>query len=194
MMGRPYIIVNGMRPCLQCREMKPVDAFHLVRKGGTSRRSRCKECVSIRKKPVSQTINGMRNCLYCGNTKPEDAFYEYIDRGIKKRMGKCKDCYCKYQRDLKINRYGSLRAERRMRRYGLTQEEIDRMIEKQGGICPICAIPLNTSFNVVVDHCHKTNTNRAIVCRQCNIGLGHIKDNLDIVRKIAEYLERHQEK
>lgn len=42
-----------------------------------------------------------------------------------------------------------------------------------------------------VDHCHTTGKFRDLLCSNCNSGLGLLKDNPDILRKAALYVEEH---
>jgi len=70
--------------------------------------------------------------------------------------------------------------------YGLTQEEYNKLQQDQNGLCAICITrPAN-----VVDHCHSTNKVRGLLCRQCNLGIGHLGDSTDTVAKALAYLER----
>lgn len=56
--------------------------------------------------------------------------------------------------------------------------------------CRVCG----TAENVKVDHCHKTNIVRGTLCHHCNIGLGHLQDSVDILKKMIHYLKEHEEK
>ena len=42
------------------------------------------------------------------------------------------------------------------------------------------------------DHSHKTNKVRDLLCSQCNLGLGHAKDSIDLLNKAIKYLEHHE--
>lgn len=51
--------------------------------------------------------------------------------------------------------------------------------------CIICGI----ETSVVVDHDHVTGDVRGGLCQNCNLGLGHFKDNPELLRLAALYLE-----
>ena len=42
------------------------------------------------------------------------------------------------------------------------------------------------------DHCHATGVIRGFLCRACNVGLGHFKDDPELMRRAAEYIERYR--
>jgi hypothetical protein len=73
--------------------------------------------------------------------------------------------------------------------YGLTHEEALDMFKKQHGSCGICQQPLDF-YKAHLDHSHSTGKARGFLCRNCNIGLGHFKDDLDLLDKAMEYLVR----
>ncbi|AOR76515.1 endonuclease domain-containing protein [Novosphingobium resinovorum] len=47
------------------------------------------------------------------------------------------------------------------------------MTERQGNKCKICRVEL-TKFHI--DHCHKTNKVRGLLCHRCNIRLAALDD------------------
>lgn len=50
--------------------------------------------------------------------------------------------------------------------YGLTLEEYDALLAAQGGKCAICKG--TRTYNLQVDHCHKTGFTRGLLCKGCN--------------------------
>lgn len=57
-------------------------------------------------------------------------------------------------------------------RYKITEKQYVQLKNKQRGRCRICS----RRKKLVVDHCHKTNKIRGLICNNCNLLLGHAKD------------------
>jgi hypothetical protein len=74
--------------------------------------------------------------------------------------------------------------------YGLDYEKYNTMLDKQNGVCDICKrVPVKP----VIDHCHKTNKVRGIICNTCNSGIGMLKDDLKIIKNAVKYLEKYEQ-
>jgi len=56
-----------------------------------------------------------------------------------------------------------------------------------GRRCRICG---DQERAVVLDHCHETNIVRGLICGLCNSALGLFRDDPDLMRRAAEYVER----
>lgn len=87
-----------------------------------------------------------------------------------------------------------LRAWHRMYKTGWTQSSFDSAWEAQAGCCAICRQGLTQGRGataVNADHCHKTGRQRALLCANCNRGLGYFADDTDRLRAAALYLEAH---
>lgn len=88
-------------------------------------------------------------------------------------------------------------AQRRrfkLAQYGLTPEEYDEMLVKQCGLCAICGEPeAIAGRSLSVDHCHRTDSIRSLLCFQCNVLLGNSKDSPELLIKAAAYLRAHIE-
>ncbi len=82
---------------------------------------------------------------------------------------------------------GGERTYHLRRRYGITADDADAMLEQQGGLCAIC----ESAPAKHVDHDHATGTVRALLCFNCNGGLGQFKDEPDVLRAAAAYVEFH---
>lgn len=91
------------------------------------------------------------------------------------------------------------RANRLVRKYGLTREEYLALHVAQGGVCAICgrAETMRSSGDGVrelaVDHDHETGRVRALLCASCNAGLGHFRDAPALLTAASRYLLRHEQ-
>lgn len=61
------------------------------------------------------------------------------------------------------------------------------MLAEQGGLCAIC----KTAPAADVDHDHVTGAVRALLCFNCNGGLGQFKDNPAFLHAAAYYVALH---
>lgn len=83
--------------------------------------------------------------------------------------------------------------KRRLKRYGLTEDEYNQLFDKQGCVCAICSS--NDSRSVKgwhLDHCHVTGKVRGVLCHRCNLMLGNSVDNPLILEKGAAYLRKYR--
>ena len=70
--------------------------------------------------------------------------------------------------------------------YGMSRADYDALLERQGGVCAICAKP--SKKTLCVDHCHSTGTIRGLLCRKCNLGLGCLADDQAALIAALAYL------
>ena len=84
----------------------------------------------------------------------------------------------------------------RKKKYGVSPEDYDTMLEEQNNKCKICLVSFTTlkPHNIHVDHCHTTKKVRGLLCNLCNVGLGTFKDNTETLTNAIVYLEHTQEK
>ena len=54
------------------------------------------------------------------------------------------------------------------RMYGITEAEYQQVLEHQGGRCAICCRKPAAGKNLHVDHDHRTNVVRGLLCVSCN--------------------------
>jgi len=66
------------------------------------------------------------------------------------------------------------------------------MLAAQGHACVVCRRDFTHERRFVVDHCHTTNSIRALLCQGYNIAIGQLQDSPKLLRKAAAYIERHR--
>jgi len=75
--------------------------------------------------------------------------------------------------------------------YGITIEEYNILFLNQNGCCKICKKPQSTfKRSLAVDHCHKTNRIRGLLCHKCNLMIGYCEENLELLKSAASYLNK----
>lgn len=122
------------------------------------------------------------HCFYCKecNKSKTRAYYAELDKTAEKQRGK--------QR----SENGAYRDYQYQKKYGISLEEYNDLLEKQGGKCAICGITreeCNDKRALPVDHDHETGHVRGILCHSCNRAIGLLKDSPENLRKAADYLE-----
>lgn len=80
------------------------------------------------------------------------------------------------------------RSNNLKRKFGISVEEYDRRFKEQGGGCAVCG--RTDKRRLAVDHDHKTERVRGLLCVRCNIALGNVQDDTEVLRLLIEYLER----
>lgn len=143
----------------------------------------------------------MKKCTKCGEEKSYDNFYRSAT--YKDGYGyRCKDCDSAARKAYHEKHYHSVREKHRVNtrkfKYGLTDEDFQKMLLEQDGKCKICDVELNQEFGIfhapnklVIDHCHTNGHVRGLLCTMCNKALGLFKEDPSIVKKAFEYLEIH---
>lgn len=79
----------------------------------------------------------------------------------------------------------NVKARYFLRKYGVTLEERDAMIQAQKGLCNIC----NKQKPLHMDHDHKTGKLRALICMHCNNMLGWAE--LVGIQNVNRYLKEY---
>lgn len=73
--------------------------------------------------------------------------------------------------------------------YGISLEDFQRIFSQQGGVCAICG----DHAPLAIDHNHRTNKVRGLLCGHCNRLLGCADDRIEILKAAILYLERFGE-
>lgn len=124
-------------------------------------------------------------CADCGATKDAAEFPR------NRRQPSGRHCYCKTCHNARNRRFlkkvGGTRKYHLKERYGITLEEFDEMVARQGGLCAICREAPATD----VDHDHTSGRARGILCEPCNGTIGLFHDDPAIIRRAIAYLIEH---
>jgi len=124
----------------------------------------------------------VKKCSTCGLTKSLLDFHKQTKSGNGLRS-KCKVCVANNYRNWWLKST-----------YGITLKEYQTLLIKQGGVCAICSTDAvggkYTTFNV--DHCHKTNKIRGLLCTQCNLGIGKLGDSFAHLKNATHYLSKSE--
>ena len=153
-----------MKTCLICQQDKPLDDFHPAPSRKDGRMPYCRLCDNERKRKWKQE-----------NPERHKAWRkEYMKEWRKKNPDKVK------AQDRRVDL---------KRKYGLTVDQYDAILRKQGGVCAICG-EHEGSVTMPVDHNHETGAVRGILCGPCNRGLGQFKDDPERLKKALRYLRR----
>jgi len=117
----------------------------------------------------------------CNHCKKEQIIQNFVFRKDENKYRNiCKSCYYIQQK------YNHLK-----RNYNITKEEYLELLKNQNNKCAICNKILDNSLYTHLDHCHKSNIIRGILCNNCNHGLGKFKDSIQILKSAIKYLEEY---
>ena len=81
---------------------------------------------------------------------------------------------------------GGSRTYHLEKRYGITAADADAMLAAQGGLCAMCGVAAAEHVD------HETGGVRALLCSNCNGGLGQFKEERELLRAAARHVERHR--
>lgn len=71
----------------------------------------------------------------------------------------------------------------------ISYEEYVEMKNRQNNLCAICGNKCSSGKELCIDHCHKTNKVRGLLCINCNFGISKFKDNVDLLENAIAYLK-----
>lgn len=114
----------------------------------------------------------------------------------------CRECKREYEKEYRSthkrkkstpeqNREANLR-----RWYKIGQADYEKLSKSQANICAICGRPPRGTIKhdkyLCVDHkdTEETIEIRGLLCNYCNTALGFLDDDIDLLQKAIEYLQR----
>jgi|SRR5579859_48149 len=165
--------------CKRCKKEKPYDEFH----------KRARYAGGI------YTV-----CVTCEREVGKIYRKSEKDRGInrwaiKMAVPGAKEAHNERKRKIRTENPDIIRAQencRYKREYGITLDRFEEEIRKQGGQCKICQ---EKKSRLCADHDHETGQFRSALCVHCNVLVGRLERNPNLINRLQEYLrEIHERK
>lgn len=208
------------RTCTKCGQIKPLTEFNRAAHGLGGYAAHCKDCHrEYRKAPGRAPV---LTCQQCGAEFPNPARrgpdrkfcslacknewwrQEYGRRRKVTPPRPCQKCGGPVAHKTGIPVCKDCRVDDRTRpykramhiksRYGVTQEEYDRLLALQRNQCAICKAKTPGSRGEWrIDHDHVTGQVRGLLCDGCNRGIGCLQDDPEIIAAAARYVARHRQ-
>lgn len=140
----------------------------------------------------------MKTCNCCKKELPVEMFHNDI-KGKDGKARACKACRLAQNRAWHLKnpdkakecwrrsskkRY-NCRAQR-IKKYDLNEDEFTDLINFSKDRCNICDAALENHGHI--DHCHKTNHVRGLLCGKCNTAIGSFRDDAALLSRAIEYI------
>lgn len=128
--------------------------------------------------------HGHKLCITCNSWRRETEFGEQKTKtspdGLNTSCRKCR------------------RRKSMLLKFGITPEQYDEMFERQNSLCAMCMEPPEGERPLYVDHDHRCCPDRdytcgecirGLLCYRCNLGLGQLRDRVDILERGIVYMK-----
>jgi hypothetical protein len=114
---------------------------------------------------MNDLLYKVKKCAECNEIKLLEEFHKDSNRKDGRRS-RCKEC--------RINENKGYYRKHRAENYkNFSKKKFKKMQRNQEHRCLIC----NKRTDLVIDHDHKKNFVRGLLCNRCNLGLGHFLDS-----------------
>ena len=132
------------------------------------------------------------------NKREKDGFHHYCKMCNNQRVNK----WYHQNRDsqIRIRKQWRTNHPDKQREYALNSifgsgaaELYNKLFQQQKGHCAICGIhQSNLNGRLGLDHNHTTHQNRGLLCDNCNLGIGQLKDSSELVYQAYLYLQHYE--
>lgn len=139
----------------------------------------------------------VKQCIHHGNLGVSDVYLNGSNNNYQCRICK-KNAYLKHkaknpnrksvQNFIHIGKNG----------FKIPVNQYNEMAILQNNLCKICHGPETMKQangkgikRLAIDHCHKTNKARGLLCHHCNVSLGGFKDSIELLQSAINYLKEH---
>lgn len=137
----------------------------------------------------------IKACYRCNIVRNLSEFYK-SKRSKDGRQGYCKFCSnldsseraAALSPEEKAVKADYLKEYHLRKKYGISPDQWERMLEDQENRCAICKRPGDKWHT---DHNHLTKKLREILCQSCNHLLGNAQDEIQVLENAIAYLRKH---
>lgn len=156
--GRPFKRYGLSKPCTKCNIDKPLSEYF---RAGNSYRSSCKVCSSL------------------------------VTKAYRKRNP---DKVKEWKQGYRERHPTKVRNTHRNWRLSVLPIEYKLLEQEQLGLCAICRNPETRLTKtgdprfLSLDHDHENGMLRGLLCNRCNIVLGHVEDDAELLEMMIKYL------
>ena len=188
------VIIKDQKQCTQCKTFKPFSDFHKFSKSPDGHKHFCKVCVreydqnedDLKRAMPRKKQGELIHCRKCERYLVKDKFPKLRKNGKYTTYTYCVEC------DNLVGHLGNLK------KYNLTRDQYVDLEKSQNGVCKICGNTEPHKKRLSIDHDHKCCPGegscgqciRGLLCSHCNRALGSVKDNIDILQSMIEYLKK----
>ena len=159
------LVAIGKKACHTCRRILDVKYFSSLKSRSTGYAGSCRYCRYVYEHKRT------------GNRRKEEEIISEEQFYHKKS-------------EAEISEYKYIWSQGK--RLGISPETVKKFLSIKE--CEICGKPEEEEGKrLALDHCHKTDKLRGRLCGDCNTTLGKFKDDPMLLRKAADYLERHKD-
>lgn len=177
--------MDNYKTCTFCKKTKPLSDFYNNKRHKDGKSYWCRECQRKKARDwqknnpdvfrayMERTRN--RRSLYCEKYRKNPKNYEQIKKRNSAWLKTPKGS--NYHKNWRLNKT-----------YGITIDDYNKLLKHQNGVCAICGQFPDDGI-LVVDHNHKTNKIRGLLCHKCNFGIGIFRDSKTLLNNAVSYLD-----
>lgn len=175
-----------MKRCPRCNQEKPPEAY-------SKSQWWCKVCQS-NYIWIPKNIGvppAKKQCKRCLEHKSRSEFNRR-STSLDGLNGLCRSCYSlrrKLVRESNPNTKTCDKIRHLKHFYKLALADYSRMLAEQQGLCIICGLVM---VRPCVDHDHITCKVRGLLCANCNVAIGMLRDSAKNAFALGKYLNNHQ--
>lgn len=178
----------------------------------------CKQCTAIRNKEYYKNnkqniIKNVEEWRANNPDKVKEFYAKYNNKDERKSMMReyyllNKDSIHARQNDYyKIpevkerykERLKRKQSQRKLLAYGLDEDDYNSMLKKQNNVCAICKDQesafdsrLKVFKSLAIDHDHNTGKVRELLCSKCNLTIGRVGEDINLLQSMIDYIKKHQ--